>query len=119
MPLFSIPDAYFLRVTNVAAAIAWYKEKFDLREFKVPTADGDEPSPVYVAYNETSGGIDFGTDGEGENRPILYAGKIKRAYELLGRRGVQLGPVQRDIQGTQYFEARDLDGNTLEISEEP
>jgi hypothetical protein len=29
------------------------------------------------------------------------------------------GPIEKDRQGTQYFEMRDLEGNVIEVSEEP
>lgn len=50
---------------------------------------------------------------------MLYAGNINKAWEWLSSRGVNVGAVQEDRQGTHYFEMRDLEGNAIEISEEP
>jgi len=34
-------------------------------------------------------------------------------------RGVNVGEIQEDRQGTHYFEMRDLEGSVIEVSEEP
>ena len=51
--------------------------------------------------------------------PMLYASKIGKAREVLASRGVNVGEIQEDRQGTHYFEMRDLEGNVIEVSEEP
>jgi hypothetical protein len=56
------------------------------------------------------------TDG---TTPMLYASNIGKAREVLGSRGVYVGGIQQDRQGTHYFEMRDLEGNVIEVSEEP
>ncbi len=56
------------------------------------------------------------TDG---TTPMLYASNVKKARELLGSRGVSVGDIQEDRQGTHYFQMRDLEGNLIEVSEEP
>jgi len=33
--------------------------------------------------------------------------------------GVDVAEIQQDRQGTHYFEMRDLEGNVIEVSEEP
>jgi hypothetical protein len=50
---------------------------------------------------------------------MLYASNIKKAREVLGSRRVNVGEIQQDRQGTHYFEMRDLEGNVIEVSEEP
>jgi hypothetical protein len=49
----------------------------------------------------------------------LYTSNIKKAKELLSARGVSAGEIQQDAQGTHYFELRDLEGNAIEVTEEP
>jgi len=49
---------------------------------------------------------------------LLYASNLKRAREFLISRGVNIGEIQQDRQGTHYFEVRDLEGTNLEVSEE-
>jgi hypothetical protein len=34
-------------------------------------------------------------------------------------RGVNVGPIETDRQGTRYFAMQDLEGNAIEVSEEP
>jgi hypothetical protein len=50
---------------------------------------------------------------------MLYTGAIKKAREWLSSRGVTVGAIEKDRQGTQYFEVRDLEGNVIEVAEEP
>ena len=50
------------------------------------------------------------TDG---TTPMLCASNIKKAREVLGSRGVNVGEIQQDRQGTHYFEMRDLVGTQL------
>jgi hypothetical protein len=44
---------------------------------------------------------------------------IRKAREVLGFRGVNVGEIQEDRQGTHHFEMRDLEGNVIDVSEEP
>ena len=50
---------------------------------------------------------------------MLYAPNVKTAREVLSSRGINVGDIQQDRQGTHYFEIRDLEGNLIEVSEEP
>jgi hypothetical protein len=34
-------------------------------------------------------------------------------------RGVNVGAIEKDRQGTQYFEIHDPEGNSIEVVEEP
>jgi len=55
-----------------------------------------------------------------QNIPVeIYASNVKKAREVLGSRGVNVGDIQEDRQGTHYFQMRDLEGNLIEVSEEP
>jgi hypothetical protein len=38
---------------------------------------------------------------------------------LLSSRGVSISPVDSDRQGTRYFVMRDLEGNEIDVTEEP
>jgi hypothetical protein len=51
--------------------------------------------------------------------PTIFTDNIKQARGLLESRGVAVGPIRNDRQGTHYFEFRDADENLLEVSEEP
>jgi hypothetical protein len=50
---------------------------------------------------------------------MFDTGNAQKAREWLLARGVNVGPVQTDGQGTHYCEIFDLDNNMIEICEEP
>jgi hypothetical protein len=50
---------------------------------------------------------------------MLYTSRIEKAREYLTSRGVFVGEIQQDRQGTHFFEMRDLENNVIEICEEP
>ena len=47
----------------------------------------------------------------------MFTSNIKKAHQHLQERGVAAGPIQGD--SPKFFEIRDAEGNTIEISEEP
>ena len=109
----------FVGVRNLAAATAWYKEKLDLHEI---TVELDEPEGCVALgfpnddYAFVLGPVGTPTD---EPNPLLFTSNIAKAREFLRSRGVNAGEIQKDRQGTRYFEMRDLEGNMIEVSEEP
>ena len=50
---------------------------------------------------------------------LLYTGAIEKAREWLSSHSVNVGSLEEDRQGTHYFEMRDLEGNVIEVAEEP
>jgi catechol 2,3-dioxygenase-like lactoylglutathione lyase family enzyme len=117
MSLFS--GAIFIGVSDIDAAVAWYKEKFELRESPDPVIDGE---PGDVGLVSRNGAVDVvmrpGSGGPVET-PMFDTGNVQKAREWLLARGVNVGPVQTDGQGTRYCEMYDLDNNMIEICEEP
>lgn len=74
--------------------------------------------------------LKFGGDGQSltleprdkfyaRGTPILYTTRISKAKSVLVSRGIPVGDIQTDRQGTHYFEIRDSEGNLIEVSEEP
>ena len=108
-------------VSDLDATIAWYKEKFELRESGHKVQDGDPGDTELVSRNgEIMIVLSTGIEPQGnEPPPILNTADAAKAREWLLAHGVNVGPVQTDIQGTRYIEMRDLDKNMIEISEEP
>ena len=109
-------------VRNLDVAAAWYKQKFDLPESR--KIEDDEPG------SDNSDSVELSTHNleikvlllaatDYPDRPILDTRNAAKAREWLLARGVEVGPVQTDRQGTHYVEMRDLEGNTIEICEEP
>jgi hypothetical protein len=121
MPLLTIADSFYIGVLNIESATYWYIEKLGLQ--KVPAEMDDPESCVALGSSKNDqtciavlGPRDKPTDA---TTPILYASNIRKAREVLGSRGVNVGEIQEDRQGTHYFEMRDLEGNVIEVSEEP
>jgi catechol 2,3-dioxygenase-like lactoylglutathione lyase family enzyme len=107
-------------VSNLEAASAWYQEKFDLRDAKVKP-DVDESPSILLVSREGEPRISLVTKDEvGEmDPPIMDTASAAKAREWLLARGVEVGPVQTDRQGTHFVEMRDLENNMIEICEEP
>jgi hypothetical protein len=51
-------------------------------------------------------------------RSLVFCTNLQKAHEYLHSRGAAAGPIQ-DGGGTQFFEVRDPEGNTIEICKEP
>src|SRR5690348_4842300 len=95
--------AIAIGVRDLDAAIAWYKEKFELRESGREVQDGEPGDTELISRNEEiiivlSTGIEPQRD---EPPPILDTANAAKAREWLLARGVNVGPVQTDVQGTR------------------
>lgn len=120
MSLLWVADSFYVGSQDVAAATSWYMEKFGLKQTKVELDEGDGcvglifpkelPTPIVI------GPVSRSTD---PSTRMLYTGDIEKIRKLLGSRGVNMGSIETDRQGTRYFSVQDLDGNNIEISEEP
>jgi hypothetical protein len=121
MPLLTIADSFYIGVSDIGPATSWYIEKLGLQ--RVP-AEMDEPEGCvalgFSKKDQTCIAV-LGPRGKptDETTAMLYASNIGKAREVLGSRGVNVGGIQEDRQGTQYFEMRDLEGNVIEVAEEP
>lgn len=111
--------AICIAVSNMEAAVSWYKDKFGLRESGQPVNDGEPGDIELVSANEEIIVDLVGSGGEPVETPMFNTGNAAQAREWLLSRGVSVGPVQVDGQGTRYIEMRDLDNNMIEICEEP
>jgi hypothetical protein len=49
---------------------------------------------------------------------MLYTTSFDQARTYLRKRGVSLGDICTDRQGTRFFEIRDLENNLIEIVQE-
>jgi hypothetical protein len=114
-------DSFYIGVQNIEFATSWYIEKLGLQT--VPAEMDDPEGCVALGFSRKDqtriavlGPQGKPTDG---TTPMLYASNVKKAREILGSRGVNVGEIQQDRQRTHYFEMRDLEGNVIEVSEEP
>jgi hypothetical protein len=120
MSLLAIADSFYIGVLDLAAATSWYIEKIGLQ--KIPAEMDDAEGCVTLGFSKKDRtAIALGPRGNPTDgtTPMLYASNVKKAREVLGSRGVNVGDVQEDRQGTHYFQMRDLEGNLIEVSEEP
>ena len=119
MPLLkSGGGANYIGVRDLAAATAWYIEKIGLRKIDI---EMDEPEGcIALGFSKDEYAFTLGPQGKPteELTPRLYASNVKKASEFLSSRGVNVGEIHQDEQGTHYFEIRDLEGNGIEICEE-
>jgi catechol 2,3-dioxygenase-like lactoylglutathione lyase family enzyme len=117
--LFSAAGANYVGVRDLAAAASWYKERLALREVNVEMDDGE--GCIALGFSNEEYIIALGPTGRptDELRPLLYTSNIKKAREFLKSRGAGPSEIEKDAQGTAYFEIHDPEGNVIEICEEP
>lgn len=120
MALFSPAGTNYIAVADTAAAISWYKDKLGLHKINLELDEG-----VAMGFSKDQCALVLGPpvppiDGppSGETS-MLYTSNVKKARELLSARGVYVGAIQQDRQGTHCFEMHDPEGNVIEICEEP
>jgi hypothetical protein len=120
MSLLTIADSFYIGVLDLTATTSWYIEKLGLQ--KVPVEMDDPEGCVALGFSKKDEvAICLGPRGKPTDgtTPMLYASNVKKAREVLSSRGVNVRAIQQDRQGTYYFEMRDLEGNRIEVSEEP
>jgi catechol 2,3-dioxygenase-like lactoylglutathione lyase family enzyme len=122
--VFRIDDPIFIPVKDLERARLWYREKLGCRD--LPFLQTEPGTVTFWLENDCGILRIFLPDPKvpGTREPDPYVGmisthNIKKAHRLLESRGVVVGPIRNDRQGTHYFEFHDADENLLEISEEP
>ena len=107
-------------VRNLEAATAWYIEKLSLRKIDV---EMDEPEGCQaLGFSKEEWAVTLvppGRESKEELIPRFYTSNVKKARQDLAGRGIPVGEIQEDGQGTHYFEFQDLDENRIEVCEEP
>lgn len=120
MSLLSIADSFYVGMLDIGPATSWYIEKLGLQKVQ---AEMDDPEGcVALGFSKKAQAcIALGPQGKPTDKTtrMLYASNVTKAREVLSSRGVGVGEIQQDRQGTRYFEMRDLEGNVIEVSEEP
>ena len=119
MSLLNCDGTNYIPVTDLQSARAWYIEKFGLREIESEIDESE--GCIALGFTKDEYAFTLGPPGEpsGELSPMLCASNLKKAHALLLSRGVSVGEIQQDRQGTRYFNFRDLEGNEIEVHEEP
>lgn len=104
-----------MRVRDLDSASRWYADKFGLER----QTDGVAGRPEFakLAFKQDGKSLVLAkTDGlTSDKRLILFTRKIGRMKDVLTARGVKVGAIEQDRQGTTFFEICDPDGNEIEI----
>jgi predicted enzyme related to lactoylglutathione lyase len=119
MSLFNFSGGY-VPVRDLDAAAKWYAQTFGCRYSE--STDDDGQRTIVPKFYDVDPGFMLGPSAAydaPDPLPIIYTDKATKANDYLTRKGVMVGPVQQDSQGTNFFEIRDCEGNLLEVSEEP
>ncbi|MFI5111783.1 MAG: VOC family protein [Terriglobales bacterium] len=119
MSMFSFSGGY-VPARDLDAAAKWYAQVFGCESAE--SSDDSGERTLTLQFSEEDTGLMLcpsATSPANDLPPIIYTSKAAKANDLLVKRGVMVGPVQQDAQGTNFFEVRDCDGNLLEVSEEP
>jgi predicted enzyme related to lactoylglutathione lyase len=116
---FSIPSSTRIFVRDIDSASPWYIQNLGLR--KLAQKDIRDSEAATLAFKEDGRSVVLTTRaGAGTgNRLILFTKKIGKMREIMTARGVMVGKVERDRQGTQYFQIHDPEGNEIEVVQEP
>lgn len=111
-----VPAETYAAVRNPNVVAEWYVERLGMR--KLASAP---PGMIGLRFDADGASLTLEPYDEFYERPsvVLYTSKIQEAKRELTSRGVAIGTIQRDRQGTRYFEIRDTEGNLIEVSEEP
>jgi hypothetical protein len=115
---FMVPRSVHIPVENLGNVSPWYTEKLGLRRMtSVPAYE--ESGAVGYKFNED--GIPIILTSRDKLRtqrtPIFYAKKIEKTRDILRSRGIEVGSILRDRQGTRFFEIHDPEGNVIEFVE--
>jgi hypothetical protein len=116
---FSMPENACIFVRAIDSVNPWYVEQLGLhkaghirlREYEMATYKFKEDGKSITLTTR----IGYGTD----KSLSLFTKRIGRMKEVLSERGIDIGPMQQDRQGTRYFEIYDPEGNVIEVVEEP
>ena len=116
---FSIPQNARIIVRDIDSVAPWYVDKLGLH--KVVDSPSRESDTATYKFKEDGKSItlttkvNYGTD----KTLILFTKRIGRMKAALSARGIVVGSIEQDRQGTRYFEIHDPEGNVIEVVEEP
>ena len=116
MRLIDLADNIYVGVTSTTSASEWYMDKLQMKPVVVSGSDGD---CVTLGFDKDLDiALFLGPRSEDQGpTPILQTSNAAKARDVLTMRGVNVGPLETDRQGTRYFTMRDLEGNEIEIAE--
>ena len=112
-----------VRVHDVAASVAWYREKLGLEPIHVGADGPDHPIAVYTVagavislWQLPPGQTRVRADNDRNSYVVIVmAGELEPARQALMERGVNVGEVRRSANN-EFVWFHDLDGNRFELS---
>jgi hypothetical protein len=115
---FSIQTGTRILVKNIDAVSPWYTEKLGL--WKLSENPVKESDAATFKFKRDGNPIVLTTRGDFRTgkTPILFTKRIGKMRNVMMARGVNVGSIERDRQGIQYFEIRDPEGNEIEVVQE-
>lgn len=114
-------DAVTMSCHDQQVTASWWERVFDCRRAPVPDYwDESEDCVALLFPGMAEPTICLSPKARDKNQypvPIIFSDNINKAHQKLTERGIAVGPVQGDAP--KFFEIRDPEGNTIEVSEEP
>ena len=112
-----------VRVRNVAASVAWSREKLGLEPIHVGADGPDHPIAVYTIAGAVislwqlpaNQGRLRAENDRNSYVVVVIAGELEPARQALMERGVDVGEVRRSANN-EFVWFHDLDGNRFELS---
>ncbi len=118
MRLLDLQDNLYIGVTDIQGASSWYQEKLELKPVTVTCEDVDDCITLGYSNKEEYPALALGPrTPEPGPRPIFSSGNCSKARDALLSRGINVGPLETDRQGTRYFVFRDMENNEIEVAE--
>jgi catechol 2,3-dioxygenase-like lactoylglutathione lyase family enzyme len=105
-------------VRDIDSVLPWYVEKLGLRKFAENPHGGSGIATLRFKVDGNSVALATRDSLNPPKTPMLFTKKIGKIRNVLVARGVEVGPVERDRQGTRYFDIHDPEGNLIEFVEE-
>lgn len=117
---FYFGDSISVGVRDLQRSIEWYKEKLKLQLTRFPSEDYD----ALLSFDkEDEMGLVLALipleRPKRTSKNIRSCLREKSKEPIRSFRGIEVGPIQWDSGGNQFFEFYDLDGNKIEVCGEP
>ena len=106
----------YIGVKDSSSSEMWYTERLGFR--RLIERPDPEKKIVRLKFGEKDTGyLTLGPPYQFSSPPraVLFSRKLAKAREEIASRGVNVSLIERDCQGTEYFEFSDPEGNTIEI----
>ena len=112
---FSIPKRMTICVRDINSVSPWYTSKLGLRKL-AENPYGESGTASYSFKDDGNEVVLTTKTGFGTYAtPMLFTKKINKMKDVLTARGVEVGPIERDGSGAQFFEMHDPEGNVIEV----